>query len=526
LLIFNTDTRCLEYWNTEKWVSFCEGDTPPVLDPCAGFETMNRIFCNGATIAHLTQRAIDAGGRGNVQWWDAETGGNLLDPGASLTTRTYWADNCAGETSRIPVAVSVGNCTRLITAWTTAMYDFQEQTLSHYSTINLNGAPFPEIATSWQWEVRDGLTGTNWQPIAGANEQTFTIPDNFMYSSYTGVSYSGTEPTRELSFRVIRTIDDVAVITGNFNMLFIRTNTSGYCPVTVPANERGLAMDRAGSTPSIHFALLNLGATNDNSLGDFYQWGRMRNGHERIVWDKNMNTLPNTGANIIEPQDGIGTSAVAARGTMAAMGVDDALGGQVTLGAGVDRFIVNIGGDWGSAANPESDGRWGRANATNRVTAPTLSTEWDFPANNPCTAVLGPGWRVPNRWELFDIHDGDSDGNTHLVRSDLAFFAFFPNRTNTTSGNGWAWRNGQNGAAGGAVVFNLSGEALFLPAAGVRQANATFFVGAGGNYWSSTTDYTTSRNNAYVLWFGDGMVMAGNDVFGRASGNSVRCVRD
>jgi uncharacterized protein (TIGR02145 family) len=32
LLIFNTDTKCLEFWNSEEWISLCEGDTP--FDPC------------------------------------------------------------------------------------------------------------------------------------------------------------------------------------------------------------------------------------------------------------------------------------------------------------------------------------------------------------------------------------------------------------------------------------------------------------------------------------------------------------
>ncbi|MDR1698428.1 MAG: fibrobacter succinogenes major paralogous domain-containing protein [Prevotellaceae bacterium] len=28
-LIFNTETKCLEYWNSKEWVSLCEGDEPP-----------------------------------------------------------------------------------------------------------------------------------------------------------------------------------------------------------------------------------------------------------------------------------------------------------------------------------------------------------------------------------------------------------------------------------------------------------------------------------------------------------------
>ena len=524
LMIYNIDNDCLEYWNRVEWISFCAGDTPLVPpDPCVGLLQMNTVFCAGETVANLTVRARAASGEGTIQWWDAETEGNLLDdPSVPLTTRTYWAGNCANSIDRVPVMVEVAGCAqpnvRQITAWTTAMYDFQEQTLILYHDNAL-----PDDAIFWQWEVRIGTTGTDWRPIAGANQPTFTIPPHFMYqTAYSGISQGGTESIRELSFRVVRSVYNHPLSTREstaFNMLFIRTSTGGYCPAN--ADERGLAMSRSGSG-TIRYALLNLGATNGNSLGDFYQWGRRKDGHQTIVWSKE-NTTPGItnrpiGGNVI---DGIsGTSLTATQSTMSAMGVVDGNGGQPTVGIWADRFITNTGGDWGSG-NSNSYARWGRGTPTfTRSNAATSSTNWAFPSNNPCPA----DWRVPNHFELWDIHNGNGSNSPATTISPLADF---PARTTTASNNQWAWRASQNGAVGGAIVFNQNGEALFLPAAGQRQSGNGQFVTTTyeGNYWSSAT--TPLPSSAEFMWFsGSGVRITPSATIGRANGFSVRCVKD
>ena len=491
LVIFNTETRCLEFWSGEEWISLCDGDP---VDPCAGWGNFNTDFCIGATIADLTTHAREAGGRGTIHWFAQETGGTRLADNHPLTDGYFWADNCAGQAGRISVWVATVDCSvapiaGLVTAWTNVMYDFQTQELSYF--VNGGGD-----AVSWRWYVNTN-DGRGYQPISGATQSTFDIPANFMYSAYTNIAESAVTPNMaELHFRVVRENPLDAVTSQSFNMLFIRTTTSGFNHDDVPS----LALNRAVAG-DIHMALLNEGATNDNSLGNLFQWGRTDDGHEEIDWVKT------NGANRLAPATVANTAARPA-GTAHL----NATTGQVSASGLIGRFLTTVPdfADWSNGTN----NLWGDG-ATGRP-----GTAWTHSGNNPCPA----GWRVPSRYEFWDVHHGNNNTPNTMPSGGFPTFPAFTTPNLLNSGNSWSWRPAQHGAAGGALIRNSNNEVIFLPAVGWRSASGTLHsAGIGGYYWSSTFfDSTVSwRMNFY-----SGRVNTGSGYNYRAYGFSVRCVAE
>ena len=108
---------------------------------------------------------------------------------------------------------------------------------------------------------------------------------------------------------------------------------------------------------------------------------------------------------------------------------------------------------------------------------------------DPCPA----GYRVP---------DG---GDTGVWKK-----AGFATTTATT------WDSGYN--------FNISGSTTWYPAAGYRRySDGTLLsVGSGGYCWSCTP----SGTNAYYLFFLSDSVYPAYNYYSRASGRSVRCLRE
>jgi len=512
LLLFNTDTQCLEFWSGSEWVSLCDGDS---TDPCYGFGNFNADFCIGATIDDLTALAREAGGRGTIHWFAQETDGTRLADNHPLTSGYLWADNCAGQTGRVRVWIAVVDCSvaplaGMVTAWTTAMYDFQAQELSYFVPGGGGGA-----ATSWQWYVNTN-DGRDYQPIYGATSSTFLIPPNFMYSAYTNMTAGASTPNRtELHFRVVREnpVGNYAT-SGSFDMLFIRTTTSGFSQ-EADVTQRSLAISPNRTGGTIRIALLNLGATNDNSLGNMYQWGRRADGHHVIGWAKN----PNTGANMF----GEGTSGIVAQTSMTA--ADFNANGQVVSGStGYGSFLVGSSHWAPTGVVVVHADLWGNSAQTwqTRTSQPASLSQWTArgQANNPC-AVLGAGWRVPSNFDFWDMHNGNGTNQPPVQGGYGA----------TASGNTWEWRNSKNGAFGGAIVTNsATNEAIFLPAMNTRGTWDGTITPLGGNpyggfYWSSTT--ADPGGHSRELRFSGGFVNAGGDYsqLNRTAGAPVRCVQ-
>ena len=473
LMIFNTSSECVEIWNGEDWISSCG----PCYDPCKGFEIMDRRFCAGETIAELTARAIAAGGSSAVQWFDA-AGNELPSTHVLEDGVTYYADNCAGATARIPVTVSIESCVPInsdagrLFAFVNTMYDFQHQQLGA-STVS-GGA-----ATSWQWQMRVGTSGS-WIDIPNApSAPNFTIPENFMYDvAGIPIGYLGQAPDNpdilfngertnavEIFFRcILSNLVSDNIITNELGILFIRTNTSGFGR---DANGvRYLVMNRAPQVAphpetdnTIRLALLNLGqsgtgawrnsvrvdlgtpqddSSNYNDAGDFgdlYQWGRIADGHQHIVWNRSGGMVRS-----VLPMTGNGATSLHVRPPTTPL-IRDA-NGQIPPSN------TNFFGKFIEPAHPHNAGnpyhRWGDGNLTsntfmNNWGRPNVLREinsisdWDFPANNPCP----PGWRVPSSFEWIDMLHGTGGADmTHDIRPAQLNLPL----TGTYSKNTWRWR--------------------------------------------------------------------------------------
>ena len=578
LMIFNTTEGCLEVWSGSCWISLCD-------DSCEGFDRLNATWCavDEPTIADLTAKASAAGVRGNIVWYNAAIGGSrFTNPNTPLDNgSTYWA-NCADATDRLPVLVTLqSNCNPLpfgsgrIAAFVNVMYDFQSQTLEAFTTTGGE-------ATSWRWQMSIRVGGTtgfwpnrvtnwsdwsDWSDIPDANSARFTIPAYFMYThagvpNVSGRIFAPDDPeimlgnyrtnTVEIRFRcIIHSSSPVTptppdgLRTDELNILFIRTNTSGFGGSD---DGRYLTIRRAaqgGANPtgnSIRIALLNVGASSDivdgsGGLGEFIQWGRTRkDGHSRTVW-----RIPTSGANRVPtigtPCDWGGTSEIAGRGDFDASRYDD--DGQVryTATQWYGRFITTTTSgigmqDWGTATTGRND-LWGndefRAtwNQHTRATVPTSldgAFGWAEHArnNNPCQ-YLGAGWRVPSRFDWWDMFRGTGSNNPVLANFTIHDF---------NSVNNWFWRGSNTSpnsdVLGGAVIFNQHGEAVFLPAAGIRALNTGERVHSSsweGFYWSSTFG---DVDNAWRLDFSGSAVSAGAGTQAsgfRANGFFVRCVQ-
>jgi uncharacterized protein (TIGR02145 family) len=274
---------------------------------------------------------------------------------------------------------------------------------------------------------------------------------------------------------------------------------------------------------TLKIALTNLGATNDNNLGDFYQWGRVADGHQVIGWTKTTGTARNNAFDAATDANRYpgGTATITGDGSYdrEPVGLTLTSSGQVTTGTnGFGKFIPAgwiTYFDWSNSATRNN--RWGNGSEPSNRTSDIAHSSWTFdgvnnPANNnPCPG----GWSVPSKWQWKDMHNGDG--------SDTAFDTKWSPANDAI--NDWGtFRPAQYGAVGGAVITNVAGEKVFLPAAGFRVSDVGSIYGAGshGSYWSSTPD---GSSDAHDLYFDSGGVYASyyND---RADGHSVRCVAE
>ena len=604
LMLFNTDTDCLEFWSGTRWVSLCEGDTP---DPCEGFGRFDATWCavDNPTIADLTAKARAAGGRGTVVWYNAATGGSrFTNPNTPLVNGTYWAANCADATARVPVVVTLEpNCDPLnsnagrIATFVNVMYDFQHQQLTAFTNAGGN-------ATSWQWQMRVGASG-EWHDITlpGATSATWTIPSYFIYD-YVGIprGRNGIAPddpyllfngertnTVQIFFRcrlinsnpespVIYTDYWHNIFMGNplFNILFIRTNTSGF-----DIDENGVRSLRMGRAPqlaplplttdSIRVALLNLGQSgtgawrqgvrvdigtpqddrinlnNAGDLGDFYQWGRWADGHQHTVWRK-----PTTGIarpiNFGSQAEGWGgTSIPVARGNTA-LAVD--ANGQIpsinTTHFG--NFILTTANNtWSVNTFNGLAHNWGNGHALrNAPTSLTGEFGWSERGqnNNPCP----PGWRIPTRWDWADLFTSDGS-STDDLRWGLGSAVYTPG-TGSHSNNSWKGRRNYRSpvtntasawvfAYGGTVLLNPQGEAVFLPHVGRRSFGAGTMNGiseggftSGGMYGAYVFGNVNWATGAEIMWLTDhSLLQEGrieipmNNTQNAAIGHPIRCIK-
>jgi uncharacterized protein (TIGR02145 family) len=214
--------------------------------------------------------------------------------------------------------------------------------------------------------------------------------------------------------------------------------------------------------------------------GDWYQWGRKKDGHE-----DRKTPAAQTYAAITGDEGGLATTNLDAYGQVLSS-FTDAYG----------KFIQRTGGTFDWRQYPAND-------PANTDLTPANDWTWGTPQAgitplDPCRSELGASWRVPTQVEWVQI----------------------------ASNNTWVWRAGGNSEVSGYVLYPAGATkpaSLFLPAAGGRYRGdgAQSNVGSAGYYWSDTVVGT----NSYYLYFINGSINAALTNT-RSTGLTVRCVAD
>jgi hypothetical protein len=213
--------------------------------------------------------------------------------------------------------------------------------------------------------------------------------------------------------------------------------------------------------------------------GDWYQWGRKKDGHEK------RDVAPaGTSDAYLNTEKGVPTDSL------------DENGQVKSEFSFFSKFIQRNAGtnDW--RQYPEDD--------VNSAVSPAKAWTWDNPDLDPCSELNEAGtagvttWRVPTQSEWAQIQGS----------------------------NTWVWSAGGVEGTSGYMVkpggLNKP-TSLFLPAAGAHSRNggAQNSVGSNGYYWSSMITSTSS----YILYFTSGSIGAAN-TYTRSSGCTVRCVSE
>ena len=104
-----TPSETTEYWVdvTTNGFTCREYITINVTAPAAPTGDAEQLFCDTATVADLTATGD------NIQWYDASTGGNLLDPSATLSDgqlvyASQTVDGCE-STDRLAVTKAIND---------------------------------------------------------------------------------------------------------------------------------------------------------------------------------------------------------------------------------------------------------------------------------------------------------------------------------------------------------------------------------------------------------------------------------
>ena len=193
----------------------------------------------------------------------------------------------------------------------------------------------------------------------------------------------------------------------------------------------------------------------------------------------------------------------------------------VDMGDGLKWATTNVGGfnseDYGSyfawgEITPKEDYSW---STYKWGTSPTALTRY----------VTDEAYgTVDNRTELVRSATGTDDaamanwGATWRMPT-YEEWAWLRNKNNCT----WVWTT-ENGVKGRKVTSSITGNSIFLPAAGRRDGTALSSAGYYGYYWSSSLDESTSYG-ARLEFFGPGSTNSGSNDY-RYNGFSVRPVSD
>jgi uncharacterized protein (TIGR02145 family) len=340
---------------------------------------------------------------------------------------------------------------------------------SYEDTLAFELAAVDKSGFTYQWYTRDPETLAS-SPVAGATSDTLFVKKD---------EWGITEEGKVYQFYCVVMSGSQYGISGTGRAVYgvgARLAGGGWIKmanVNLGADQNKSLEEQLAYEPTVDAS----GDANNKAYdpivyGDWYQWGRKKDGHENRTTPADQ-----TYDDLLNADDGLDIEHLDAYGQV--LEDHDAYG----------KFIQRNGGanDWRQYDETEE----------NSALVPANEWTWGNPNNNPCLE-LGDGWRVPTQAEWAQI----------------------------ASNNTWVWQNG--GVDGTSGYLLKPGGAtkptsLFLPANGYRQrglGNSTT-VGSYGAYWSNTTTST----NAYVMYFNNVSITAVN-IGNRSFGDAVRCVID
>jgi hypothetical protein len=298
-------------------------------------------------------------------------------------------------------------------------------------------------------------------------------------------------------------------------------------------------------------------------FGDYYQWGRVADGHEKR--DAAIYGNTSSPCSVLDANGQV---------DIATLGGNPYDKNSTSQQYGHLINSVNSPRDW---RTPQKDNLWGNGESRTGQTDNQggvlytdgkyyQNTDWAIPANNPC-ASMGAGWRVPTQdeWERlanYDWNPSINSGNIPLISStgqantstnsapltwvpvangkastswttypalQLGGYAVYKTADWQDAIDGGGYLNGVDWLDSGNTKRLYDADApeplLFLPAAGIH-ADAFYHRGIWGEYWSSTTN---SPNVCYLRFMGDSSSQDDVEINvynHRAMGMSVRCVKN
>jgi uncharacterized protein (TIGR02145 family) len=346
-------------------------------------------------------------------------------------------------------------------------------------TLGFELAAVDRTGFTYQWYKRDPETLLS-TAIEGATRDTLLI------GSSDRAIYGITEAGKVYQFYCVVVSGSQYGISGTGRVVYgtgARLANGGWikvAPANLGAVQTKPLADQIAYEPSAIASGVNDKDYDFTVYGDWYQWGRKKDGHEnrKVLASNTISTYLN------DATGGVETSKL--NDEDGQIKDEDALYGK---------FIQRNAGTYDWRQYPET--------TENSATAPAHAWTWGDLVNgitdlDPCRSELGATWRVPTQAEWAQI----------------------------ASNNTWIWQDGgENGTSGYQIKPGGANKptALFLPAAGYRSriSGAQYDVGSVGGYWSSAVTST----NSYNLYFTSGSVNAVH-ASSRASGYTVRCVSE
>ncbi|MDR3327322.1 MAG: hypothetical protein LBT04_04235 [Prevotellaceae bacterium] len=525
LTIFNTTKNCVEYWNSSEWVGI--GCPPPTPKPAVA--STQGVCPTGSTVANLEPNGAD------IKWYATATGGTVLPATTPLVNgKTYYASqtvNSMESTERAEVTVTfLSSCAALsanaykIFSPVSVMYTYQYQDLEAYKSATTGGE-----ASSFQWKVnrkRQPGTVVDIPAVNGGMAKIFRVPVHFPETAQTWNSAAlktllgsvnkndtliftcqyknpntATPQTVSTEIEFIK-LDETKFITSNGVKYY-------YVDIDAAPSYTGKGSGTAGK---LRILATNLGVENENAadLGDFYQWGRIADGHQTTGWGSSETTISGTItkivaldaatiANQIEKTTG---TAITYDGNSATLATE--LGGtgipflQVTDADHKGKFVYG-------------DNTWRDANLTDQHIWATANPNFYKTANDPCPT----GWHVPTDIEWNAISESGTNYNSGGVYATTYNTWRLPSTSTSIVGT--------DSHAGGLVITAKTdnSKSVILPASGLHYDDFLTDTGAYGYYWASTS---SSANEAQNLRINQSYFFTNHHP--KALGNQVRCVSE